>query len=244
MRLIQLLRSILFTTSFFLSTTLYAVAVLAVGWAMPFNNRWWFARTWAALNMWLLKVLCGLDYVVEGRENLPPGSHVAMWKHSSTWETIAQAAICPAQCWVLKHELLFIPVVGWALRLMQPIAIDRAAGSSAVRQVIAQGKARLASGRWIVIFPEGTRAAVGEVKKYGVSGAILAIEAGVSIVPVAHTAGYFWPRRGWMKKPGTIRVVIGKPIPTQGREPRELNAEVQAWIEQTISNEVAAMPKS
>jgi 1-acyl-sn-glycerol-3-phosphate acyltransferase len=109
--------------------------------------------------------------------------------------------------------------------------------------VIAQGKARLASGRWIVIFPEGTRAAVGEVKKYGVSGAILAIEAGAYVVPVAHTAGYFWPRRGWMKRPGTIRVIIGKPIATQGREPRELNAEVQSWIEQTISDAVAVMPK-
>jgi 1-acyl-sn-glycerol-3-phosphate acyltransferase len=244
MRLFQLLRSILFTASFFLITTLYAVVVLAVAWALPFKYRWAIARSWGNVLMWLLKVICGLDYVVEGRENIPAGSHVAMWKHSSTWETIAQAAVLPEQGWVLKRELLLIPVVGWALRLMQPIAIDRSAGSSAVRQVIAQGKQRLKAGRWIVIFPEGTRAAVGEVKKYGVSGAILAIEAGVYVVPVAHTAGYFWPRRGWLKRPGTIRVVIGKPIATQGREPRELNAEVQAWIEQTISNAVAAMPKT
>lgn len=243
MRLIQLLRSIVFTASFFLITTLYAVVVLAVAWALPFKYRWAIAYSWATLLMWLLKVLCGLDYVVEGGENIPAGSHVAMWKHSSTWETIAQAAVFPEQGWVLKRELLWIPVVGWALRLMQPIAIDRSAGSSAVRQVIAQGKQRLSAGRWIVIFPEGTRAAVGEVKKYGVSGAILAIEAGVYVVPVAHTAGYFWPRRGWLKRPGTIRVVIGKPIATQGRDPRELNAEIQAWIERTISEAVAAMPK-
>jgi 1-acyl-sn-glycerol-3-phosphate acyltransferase len=238
MRLFQLLRSILFTASFFLNTTLYAVVVLAVAWALPFKGRWAIARSWGALNMWLLKVLCGLDFVVEGRENIPAGSHVAMWKHSSTWETIAQAVVFPEQGWVLKRELLWIPVVGWALRLMQPIAIDRSAGSSAVRQVIAQGKARLNAGRWIVIFPEGTRAAVGEVRKYGVSGSILAIEAGVYVVPVAHTAGYFWPRRGWLKRPGTIRVIIGKPIATQGREPRELNAEIQAWIERTISEAV------
>jgi len=243
MRFIQLVRSILFTGSFFLITTLYAVFVLAVAWALPFKFRWAIARNWSNVLMWLLKVLCGLDYIVEGRENIPPGSHVAMWKHASTWETIAQAAVLPEQGWVLKRELLLIPIVGWALRLMQPIAIDRSAGSSAVRQVIAQGKELLKAGRWIVIFPEGTRSAVGEVKKYGVSGAILAIEAGVCVVPVAHTAGYYWPRRGWVKRPGTIRVIIGKPIATQGREPRELNAEVQAWIEQTISDAVVVMPK-
>jgi 1-acyl-sn-glycerol-3-phosphate acyltransferase len=244
MRLLQLLRSIVFTASFFLITTLYAVVVLAVAWALPFKYRWAIAYSWATLLMWLLKVLCGLDYVVEGRANIPAGSHVAMWKHSSTWETIAQAAVFPEQGWVLKRELLWIPLVGWALRLMQPIAIDRAAGSSAVRQVIAQGKKLLNAGRWIVIFPEGTRTAVGEVRKYGVSGAILAIEAGVFVVPVAHTAGYFWPRRGWLKRPGTIRVIIGKPIATQGREPREVNAEVQNWIERTIGEAIAVMPKS
>ncbi len=235
MRLLQLLRSLLFTGSFFLITTVYAVVVLLVAWALPFSGRWAIARSWAQLNLWMLKTLCGLDFVVEGVENIPAGSHVAMWKHSSTWETIAQAVVFPQQGWVLKRELMWIPVVGWALRLMQPIAIDRSAGSSAVRQVIAQGKQRLKAGRWIVIFPEGTRSAVGEVKKYGMSGAILAVEAGVYVVPVAHTAGYFWPRRGWLKRPGTIRVTIGKPISSAGRDPRELSAEVQTWIESTIA---------
>ena len=232
----QLLRSMLFTGLFFLITALYAIPVLLIGWMLPFNGRWGIARSWACVLLWLLKVICKLDFVVEGRENIPPGCHVAMWKHSSTWETIAQALVFPAQNWVLKHELMWIPLVGWALRVMQPIDINRAAGGSAVKQVIAQGKQRLKAGRWVVIFPEGTRAAIGEVKKYGLSGALLAVEAGVNIVPVAHTAGYFWPRRGWLKKPGTIRVVIGKPIDTQGREPRELNAELQRWMEHTIAH--------
>ncbi len=236
MYFLQLLRSILFTSCFFISTTLYGVVVLVTGWALPFNGRWAIARSWAGLNLWLLKVLCNLDYVVKGREHIPQGSQVAMWKHSSTWETIAQALIFPEQAWVLKRELLWIPVVGWALRLMQPIAIDRSAGSSAVKQVIAQGQHRLKSGRWVVIFPEGTRTAVGEARKYGISGALLAIEAGVSIVPVAHTAGYFWPRRGWLKRPGTIQVIIGAPIATAGRDARDVTSEVQAWIEQAISS--------
>lgn len=235
MRALQLLRSILFTTCFFVSTTLYAVLVLVVCWALPFSGRWRIARSWAALNLWLLKIICNLDFVVEGREHIPADNHVALWKHSSTWETIAQALIFPAQAWVLKRELLWIPIVGWALRLMRPIAINRSAGSAAVRQVISQGQARLDDGVWVVIFPEGTRAQVGEARKYGVSGAMLAIESRRKVVPVAHTAGYFWPRRGWLKKPGTIRVVIGAPIDTQGRETRELNAQVQSWMETTIA---------
>jgi 1-acyl-sn-glycerol-3-phosphate acyltransferase len=236
MRLLQLLRSILFTSSFFISTTLYAIVVLTVSWAMPFCARWAIARNWATLNLWLLKVLCGLDYEVTGRDNMPRGAHVAMVKHSSTWETIAQTLLFPEQAWVMKRELLWIPVVGWALRLMHPIAIDRSAGSSAVKQVISQGQALLQMGRWVVIFPEGTRTGIGEVRKYGISGTLLAMEAGVNIVPVAHTAGYFWPRRGWLKRPGTIRVIIGKPIATVGRDAREINAELQAWIEQSIAD--------
>jgi len=158
-----------------------------------------------------------------------------MWKHSSAWETIAQAAIFPPQSWVLKRELMWIPLVGWAVRALKPIAINRKAGAAAVSQVIEQGTQRLRDGMWILIFPEGTRVAVGETRKYGVSGALLASRAGCKIVPVAHNAGYYWPRRGWVKKPGVIRVVIGPPIEAAGRDARELNEEVRAWIEHQIT---------
>jgi 1-acyl-sn-glycerol-3-phosphate acyltransferase len=133
--------------------------------------------------------------------------------------------------WVLKRELTWIPVVGWGIRQLRAIAVNRDAGASAVRQVIEQGKARLAEGEWVVIFPEGTRMPPGETRKYGVSGAALAAETGKWIVPIAHDAGYYWPRRGLIKRPGTIRVVIGAPISAAGRNPREVNSEAQAWIE-------------
>lgn len=230
-----LLRSLLFTSFFFISTTLYAIGVLLVAWALPFSSRWAIARSWAWLNLGALKVLCNLDFVVEGREHIPPGAHVAMWKHSSTWETIAQALVFPAQAWVLKRELMLIPIVGWALRFMQPIAINRAAGGSAVKQVIAQGRERLASGRWVVIFPEGTRTREGESRKYGLSGFALAHAAGVKIVPVAQNAGCFWPRRGWLKKAGTVRVVIGPAIDTSGHDARELSDIVKQWIDTTTA---------
>ena len=117
---------------------------------------------------------------------------------------------------------------------MHAIAIDRKAGHSAVSQVIEQGKDRLAEGDWIVIFPEGTRMPAGETRRYGVSGALLASETGKLIVPVAHNAGHYWPRRGLRKRPGTVRVVIGPPIAAAGREVREINEEAQAWIEATV----------
>jgi 1-acyl-sn-glycerol-3-phosphate acyltransferase len=156
---------------------------------------------------------------------------VALVKHSSSWETFAQTVILPPQAWVLKRELTWLPFVGWTVRLLRAISVDRGAGHAAVKSVLAQGKQRLAEGVWIVIFPEGTRMPPGQTRKYGISGALLASDAGCCVVPVAHDAGYYWPRRGLMKKPGTIRVVIGAPIPAAGRDPRELNAEVQAWIE-------------
>ena len=230
----QLLRSILFTTALFLGTLLYAVVVLLFGW-LPSQKLYGIARNWGRIYMWLLAKLCHLTYTVEGAENIPPGAHVSMWKHSSAWETIAQAAVFPPQAWVLKRELMWIPLVGWAVKCLKPIAINRKAGGAAVTQVIDQGKQRLQAGLWVLIFPEGTRVAVGETRKYGASGALLASKAGCKIIPVAHNAGYFWPRRGWVKKPGNIRVVIGPAIDAAGRDPRELNEEVRNWIEKKLA---------
>jgi 1-acyl-sn-glycerol-3-phosphate acyltransferase len=135
---------------------------------------------------------------------------------------------------VLKRELLWIPVVGLGIKQMHAIAIDRRAGHTAVAQVVEQGKARLEEGDWVMIFPEGTRMPAGETRRYGVSGTLLASEAGRFIVPVAHNAGFYWPRRGLMKKPGTVRVVIGAPVSCRGREVREINEDIQAWVEATV----------
>jgi 1-acyl-sn-glycerol-3-phosphate acyltransferase len=236
---VQLLRSLLFTTFLFLSTFCYAIAVLALCW-LPGRRLYGVARSWSKTQMWVLAKTCGLHYRIEGLENIPSGAHVSMWKHSSAWETIAQASIFPPQSWVLKQELMWIPLVGWAVKCLKPIAIDRKAGAMAVAQVIEQGQQRLADGLWILIFPEGTRVAPGERKKYGVSGALLASRIGCKVVPVAHNAGVFWPRRGWVKKRGVIEVSIGPAIDATGRDPRELNEQVRAWIETRI----ASMPKA
>ena len=229
----QWLGSLLFTAFLFAWTFLYAIPFVLACLVLPFARRFALARAYAASVLAVLRWSCGLDYRIEGAP-LPAGCHVALWKHSSTWETIAQMVVFPRQVWVLKRELLWIPFVGMGLRLLHSIAIDRKAGHTAVAQVIEQGKERLAEGDWVVIFPEGTRMPAGETRRYGVSGTLLAAQANRLIVPVAHNAGRFWPRRGLMKKPGTVRVVIGAPVAPAGREVRAINEEIQAWIEATV----------
>ena len=231
---LQWLASIVYTTLLFAGSFAWGTLIVLMGW-LPFRQRYSLARGWAGSNMWLAKVLCGLDWVVEGRENIPrEGAHITMWKHTSAWEAMAQMVVLPPSAWVYKREILWIPLVGWAVWLMRGIAIDRGSGHRAVNQILDQGRARLAAGIWVMIFPEGTRVAPGETRKYGMSGALLASQTGAKLIPVAHNAGDFWPRRGLFKKPGLIRVVIGPPIDTTGRDPRELNAEVQRWIESTM----------
>jgi 1-acyl-sn-glycerol-3-phosphate acyltransferase len=237
---VQLLRSLLFTTYMMASACVFG-GVMALGFWLPYPAQFALARTWARILLWVLERLCGLKYVVEGRERIPPGNHIVMSNHTSAWETVAQFLIFPPQVWVLKRELLWIPFVGWGLKLLRPIAINRGEGYRAVNQVVEQGKARLRDGLWIIIFPEGTRVIAGETRKFGVSGAVLAIASGKSVVPLSHNAGLFWARRGFVKKPGTIRVVIGAPIESAGKNPRELNEEIRQAIEAGLAR-IASTP--
>ena len=224
------LRSLLFQVYFFASVCIAALLIAMCFW-LPFRARFAIARAWGRSMLFAGKHLCGLDYVIEGLENVPDQPSVIMIKHTTVFETYAQLAVFPPQTWVLKHELKWIPFFGWGLAAMKPIAIDRGAGHHAVTQVIEQGKDRLAEGIWVTIFPEGTRMPLGETRRYGISGAALAKEAGVPIVPVAHNAGDFWPRRGLKKEPGLIRFCIGPPVDSGGQSPKETNLLVQDWVE-------------
>jgi len=229
---VQFAGSLLYTGFFLLFTFCYAILFVIVSPVLPWRARFALAWLWSATLLGALRLFCGLRYRVEGSEHLrADGACIALVKHSSAWETFAQAVIIPPQVWVLKRELTWIPFVGWGLRFLRCIAIDRGAGGAAVRQLIDQGQQRLDAGQWIVIFPEGTRMPPGETRRYGVGGAAVAAHTGRPVIPVAHNAGYFWPRRGLMKKPGCIRVVIGPPISTAGRDPREINEEAQRFIE-------------
>ncbi len=226
----QYLRSLIFTTYMMVSACVCG-AIMGVCFWLPYPRQFGLARTWARWLLWVLKQLCGLDYVIEGREHIPAGNHIAMCNHTSAWETVAPFVLLPPQVWVLKRELLWVPFMGWGLKRLRPIAINRGAGHRAVSQVVEQGAQRLADGLWVIIFPEGTRVVAGQQRKYGVSGALLAQATGKLILPISHNAGAFWPRRGFLKKRGTIRLVIGAPIDPAGKEPRQLNDEVRRAIE-------------
>lgn len=227
----QWLGSLVFTTYLFLSVPVYAALAFAAV-LLPGVAAFSAARAWARSVVSALDWLCGLDCHVEGLEHLDRENCVVLLKHSSAWETITQFIIFPArQTWVMKRELLWVPILGWALMLFKPIAINRSGGRRAVEQVLEQGQQRLAAGYWVMIFPEGTRVPIGQKRRYGISGALLASTSGRPVIPVAHDAGRYWPRRGLLKRPGTIRFVIGPPIETAGKDARDLNAEVEAWIE-------------
>jgi 1-acyl-sn-glycerol-3-phosphate acyltransferase len=231
---VQHLRSLIYTVMLFLTTAFFAIVVIVFMWLPP-ARLYAVPRTWARLNLWLLKTLCGLDYRIEGAEHLPDVPFISMWKHSSTWETIAQMLLVPRASWLLKREILWVPVLGWAIARFKPIAIDRKAGGTAVNQVVTQGRERLSEGLGVIIYPEGTRVAPGETRKFGMSGALLASQSGAPLVPIAHDSGYYWRRRGLLKRPGTIRVVIGPPLDPRGLEPREITERAKDWVDSTVA---------
>lgn len=226
------IRSVSYFLLMALTVVVFGVPLALLGWLMPKDWRHAIANGWGHANLWLLKVVCGLTYKIDGMEHIPSGGAVIMSKHQSTWETLAFRGLFPrTQAWVLKRELMWVPVFGWAMAMVNPIAIDRSAGRKAIKQIVDQGKAMLAEGRNVIIFPEGTRTAPGERRRYGVGGGILASKAQAPVIPVAHNAGVFWARRGMLKYPGEIQVVIGTPIPTTDKDAGEVMDAVESWIE-------------
>lgn len=225
-----ILKSAIYYFFLWITIAVFACAVIVTA-VFPFRVRYAVVPLWPRSLLWLLKVLCGLNYEVEGLDNLPEGEPaIVMAKHQSTWETFAFFQFFPMLTWVVKKELLWTPFFGQTLALLKPIALDRSKGRKALEQLVEKGKATLDAGRWIVIFPEGTRIPKGKKGRYKLGGAYLASKTGRPIVPVAHNAGSFWKKRGIIY-PGTVRVVIGPVIESKGRSPEELIKETESWIE-------------
>jgi 1-acyl-sn-glycerol-3-phosphate acyltransferase len=230
------LRSSLYFIVMSLTILVYGLPLALFGWAMPIALRNRFANSWASSNLFFMRTICGLRYRVRGREHLSQDAAIIMAKHQSAWETIALRAIVGGtQSWVLKRELMWIPVFGWAMRVMSPIAINRKAGRQAITQLLRDGKRLLDSGHSIMLFPEGTRTAPGATGKYNIGGALLAEHAEYRIIPIAHNAGVFWPRRSINKYPGTIDVVIGPAIDGKGKKAKEIIQDVENWIESVMA---------
>ena len=221
--ILYLLLACLITAPFGLFVTLSVV--------LPMRVRFQLIAIWRTLFMALCRYVLGIRYEVIGRENIPAIPSVIISKHQSAWETVSLQAIFPPLVFVLKKSLLMIPFLGWAFAAVKMISIDRNAGKDALRQVIDQGCERLKAGYWVVIFPEGTRVAPGESRRFKPGGANLAVAAGALVVPVAHNAGEFWAKNAFIKTPGMITVSIGPAIDPKGKTAAEVTALAEQWIE-------------
>lgn len=228
------IRSLLFALFQLVVTPPYAIGCMLLFFLGP-KARFSVIRRWCMLNVWGARMICGIRYRVVGSENIPDEPHLILSKHSSTFETLALNNLFTPIAFVAKKELLKLPFFGWAFALASPITIDRSAGNLAMQLMVAQGRDRLEHGWWIVIFPEGTRIRAGTRSKYKSGGARLAVGMQRPILPVAHNAGYLWPKGVWGKTSGTITISIGRPLSSAGREPVELTAEVERWIEDEVA---------
>ena len=229
------LRSFLFYLFGFTSVTVFATVIILV---IPFTSistRYNIGVAWCRLIQKVLSLLCGIDSQIQGLENIPRDPKkqlIVLGKHQSAWETFVYPSIFPKElCFVFKRELLYVPFFGWALASLKMIHINRGDREKARAAVAAQGVEVLKEGRWIAIFPEGTRTPRGSFKPYRKGGVRLAISTQTDILPVAQNSGAIWPRMTFLKKPGLITLSIGPVISVAGKTEEQLQLEVEAWIE-------------
>jgi len=226
----NLIRSVLFALLQTGLTIFFSVVALFT-WPFSAHARYRIITRYNHALIWLARTVLGIRYVIEGIEHLPDTPSILLAKHQSAWETVAFLCVFPPVSPVIKQELLKLPFFGWGFRLLNPIAIDRSAGREALKQIVTQGREKLAAGFWVLVFPEGTRVAPGEKGKYGIGGGWLAAETGAPVVPVAHNAGEVWPKNAFVKRPGIVTVRIGPVITSSGKSAAEITRAVEAWIE-------------
>jgi len=228
------IRSLIFSTYAIVSVILYSfVCILAT--PLPFRIRYTIVSSWTWSVISVLKIVCRVNYHIEGMENLKKVKNgIIFSKHQSTWETFFLASHFHQAAIIVKRELLWVPFFGWGLATVDPIALNRKKGSTAMEQLVKEGKKCLAEGRWILIFPEGTRIASGKIGNYRIGGARLAVATGYPVIPIAHNAGRYWSKRSFIKKPGTVKVVIGPPIETKDSTPEQVLKKSKSWIESTM----------
>lgn len=233
--LLLYVRSFLFFLIFSVLTITLSILIILL---IPLNYklRYKLSLFWNHITLYLLKLICNLNYQVKGIENIPNFPVIIQAKHQSAWETIALPVILPMYLsWVIKYELIFVPIFGWAIYSFKPIAINRKSGIKSIDQIINQGTNNLQNGKSIIIFPEGTRVAPGIIGRYGSGGSILAKKSNTPILPIALNAGHFWKRRGFIKYPGTISVSIGKLIYPDDKNVSDIKNEVKDWIESEMT---------
>jgi 1-acyl-sn-glycerol-3-phosphate acyltransferase len=225
------LRSALFLLFQAITVVPYGILCLLMA-PLPLHVRYRVTTGWPRIVLWAARVICGIRWQVKGWENLPNGPAVLLSKHQSTWETFFYISYMPKElCFVFKRELLWVPFFGWGIGLLKMIHIDRSQGRDAFESVVQQGQRKLDEGRWIIMFPEGTRIPRGRRGKYKSGGSRLAIRTAAPVIPMAVNSAACWPKRPWIKRPGLITVSIGPPIASDGLSPEQLSTAVEHWIE-------------
>ena len=225
-------RSAIFVVFMVVTVVPWAILCLLYSIFVRGERLYWFVIVWLRVAIWGARAICGVRSRVAGFENLPGTPVILLPKHQSTWETFAFPTLMPRPlCYVFKRELLYVPFFGWAMARLDMIHIDRSQRAQAFNKVVEQGKRLLAQGIWIIMFPEGTRIPRGQAGTYKSGGTRLAVATGAPVIPVAVSSAKVWPRKAFVKRPGVVDVVIGKPIPSEGRTADDLMREVQEWIE-------------
>ena len=228
--------SLVYTVLFFLSVLVFGFIVLLPNLIINERIRWRAVTAFAQTNVWMCKSLCGLDHEVVGLKNIPKEPCIVFLKHSSVYEIFFALSFFQPSSYVAKYELMFVPILRGAIKALKCIPVKRGLGRKEVNRVVAKGEEYLNEGRWLVVCPEGTRVRHGETRKYGISGALLAIGTERPVLPVAHNAGYFWGRRSLVKKPGKITFSVGGQIATKGLDVNKINSQAQEWIEKEIKS--------
>ena len=229
------LRSILFYVGYACWSAVWSTLSVLVGWALPLRGRYNFIiRGWTRPALFWLAVACGIRWRVSGQDHIPSVPCIFLVKHQSNWETLWMQTLVAPQAILIKRELLRIPLWGWAFASVKPIAIDRSNPRTSLRQLIEQGRDRLARGMYVTLFPEGTRLAPGTAGKFHRGGAALAAATGVPVLVVAHNAGHCWPARRFVKFPGVIDVEISEPLLTDGKTSKEINSMAEVWLQEAM----------
>lgn len=218
------LRSILFYIGYVLFTVFWGGLWTIFGLLLPFRTRFLvIINWWSRVVLNWLRLTCGIDFAIEGREHIPERPCVVFARHESTWETVFLQALFVPQATVIKRNLLHIPFFGWAFRLLRPIAINRNKPKESLKTVAKEGAKRLADDTWVVLFPEGTRCPAGQIGKFGPGGAYLCETSGAPCLVIAHDSGRYWPPHQLTKRPGTIQVKIAPSFSTAGKKAKKIN---------------------
>jgi len=228
-----ILRSALFYVGYLSSGMLASILACLIGPFIDLDKRLKLFSLWPRFTNWFLNLTCGIKVNVIGKENLPSGPCVIVSNHQGQWETFSMQYLFHPLCTLLKRELLFIPLWGWAMKMLHPIGINRDKPKQAILQTLEEGSERLKRGMFVLLFPEGTRVKAGRVGKYARSGFELAKRNNVKVLPLCHNSGECWPAHKFIKKSGTINLHIGKPFYVE--DSKESAEDVRQWVEEKLN---------